>query len=153
MNDNNNKAATPEVKRRSKANKDIITTTEKGSVNINEAVIISIAKNAASQIPGVIRLTTNGKFAESFAFMLGRAQSKPDSVQIITLEDKLTVSVKIVVSYGKNIPELAQEIQLAIIHSIKEMAQIEVSSVDVIIEGIEEEEKIDGTTDLMESIV
>ena len=143
---------TPESKKNSKSNKDLITDTEKGSVSINESVIISIAKNVVSQIPGVIRLTSAGKFAESFAFMIGRTQSKPDSVQIKTLDNKTTVSVRIIVSYGKNIPELAQKVQLAVMQAIKEMTQLEVSKVDILIEGVEEEEQ-EETTDLLESIV
>ncbi|MEI6054599.1 MAG: Asp23/Gls24 family envelope stress response protein [Lentisphaerota bacterium] len=135
-----NEVTPSEIKKSAKARQDVITTTEKGSVSINEAVIVSIAKNAASHVPGIVRLTSTGKFAESIAFMIGRTQSKPDSVQIKTTGDKVGVSVKIIVSYGKNIPEVALNVQLAIIQAIKDMAQMEVSKVDVTVEGVEEEE-------------
>lgn len=130
-----------EIKKSAKNHQDLITTTEKGSVSINETVIVSIAKNAASQVPGVVRLTSTGKFAESIAFMIGRTQSKPDSVQIKALGDKVSVSARIVVSYGKNIPEVALNVQMAIIQAIKDMAQMEVAKVDITVEGVEEEDK------------
>lgn len=137
----NNKVKPLEIKKSGKVRQDVITTTEKGSVSINETVIISIAKNAAIQVPGVVRLTSTGKFAESIAFMIGRTQSKPDSVQIKTAGNKIEVSVRIIVSYGKSIPEVALNVQLAIMQAIKDMAQMEVTKVDVTVEGVEEEDK------------
>ncbi len=136
-----NEVKPSETKKTPKSQNDIVTTTEKGSVSINETVIISIAKNAASQVPGVVRLSSAGKFAESIAFMIGRAQSKPDSIQIKTSGSKTEVSVKIIVAYGKNIPEVALNVQMAIIQAINDMAMMEVSKVDVTVDGVEEEDK------------
>lgn len=148
--DNETKPA--DIKKSAKGNQDIITTTEKGSVRLNETVIVSIAKNAAYKVPGVVRLSSAGKFAESIAFMIGRTQSKPDSVQIKISGDKVEVCVRIVVSYGKNIPDVALNVQLSIVKAINDMAQMEVSKVDVMVEGVEEEDK-DETIEIVEPIL
>lgn len=137
----------------SKACDNFTTDTLKGTISINESVLISIVKNTAEQIPGIIRLTSAGKFAETMAFMIGRTKSKPDSVQIKLSEDELTVSIRIVAAYGYNIPELGLKLQMAISHAIKEMAQIEATNIDVFVENVEQEETNEPLVNNLELIV
>jgi len=134
-------------------NSNISTDTDNGSISINESVLISIIKDAAEQVPGVIRLTSTGSFAETMAYMIGRTKSKPDSVTIKWASKELFVSVKIIISYGINVHDLGHKVQMAIAQSIKTMAQIEPSAIDVYIENVEGEETNQKLYEFIEPIV
>ncbi|HBM16460.1 MAG TPA: hypothetical protein DD381_09005 [Lentisphaeria bacterium] len=127
--------------------------TDKGTISINESLVISIVKNAVLHVPGVVRLTSTGKFSDSIAFMLGRVKARPDSIDVILTSKELYISVRVIISYGVNINELGLKLQMAIAGSIKAIAQIDASRIDIFVENIEDQETNNNSLDLRTNIL
>jgi uncharacterized alkaline shock family protein YloU len=112
---------------------------EKGSIKLHEGVISSVVKNAALSVDGVIKLAVASSLTDSIAYMIGHKKSSDGAIEIEILEDEnVIVKIKVVVVYGENIPRIALDIQMTIIEKVKAITGMDVGSVDVIIQGIEE---------------
>ncbi len=104
-------------------------------LSIAPGVMETIISVAASEVEGVASL---GSFATSgIRSMLA---SKPSTSGIETKMDedgKLYVAIHVEVYYGFVLPELAASLRSAIAESLATQAGVEVSSVDVYIDGIQ----------------
>lgn len=110
--------------------------TEQGTIKLQEGVIASVVKNATCSIAGVIRLASSG-LTESIANIFGARKKSEGAIKINFSNEQATVEIKIIVEYGVNIPDLAINVQKAVIKEIKKITGIIVSQVNVIIQGIE----------------
>ncbi|MCP4179534.1 MAG: Asp23/Gls24 family envelope stress response protein [bacterium] len=112
---------------------------ERGSIKLHEGVISSVVKNAALSVDGVIKLAGVSTLTDSIAYMIGHKKSSEGAIEIEILDDEsVIVKLKVVVVYGENIPSVALNIQMTIIEKVKAITGMDVKSVDVIIQGIEE---------------
>lgn len=104
-------------------------------LSIAPRVMETIISVAASEVDGVASL---GSFATSgIRSMLA---SKPSTSGIETKMDeggKLSVAVHVEVYYGYVLPELAAQLRTAIAEALATQAGVEVSSVDVYIDGLQ----------------
>lgn len=112
--------------------------TDRGTVKLNDEVLSSIVKAVASKTPGVVRISSGSNVLENVAYFIGHSKTKDNAVKIEMSDEKINVTIKIVVAYGESIPQLASELQLSIIQKIKEFTGLETGKVDVIISGVEE---------------
>lgn len=106
---------------------------EKGSINISEDVISSVAKAAISEMEGVAGLsfTAGAELAE----MIGlKTLSKGIKVQFS--EGTMTVDVIITVKYGNNILDVAKAVQEKIFSVVQATTGIEDPTVNVHVSGI-----------------
>ena len=97
-------------------------------LSIAPGVMETIISVAASEVDGVASL---GSFATS---------GKPSTSGIETKMDedgKLSVAVHVEVYYGYVLPELAAQLRTAIAEALATQAGVEVSSVDVYIDGLQ----------------
>ncbi len=110
---------------------------EQGTVKLHESVIASVVKNAADSVPGVVHLAGNS-LSDSIAGLLGTKKRSDGAIKIEIIDDIATVEINIIAAYGENIPSLALQLQTTIIDEVKKIAGINVSRVNVNIQGVEE---------------
>lgn len=101
---------------------------ERGSINISEDVVAAIAVSAALEVDGV------GQLAQSNA-----GRSKKNAVKGVKLtigDDCVIVDLQILVKYGQPIPQVAQNVQEAVVNAIESMTELKVCQVNVRICGV-----------------
>ena len=111
----------------------IVSSNEKGSVNISEDVVTVIAATAASDVEGVY-----GPFitpSKEIAGFLGR-KGIAKGVKISIEEDTVAVDVSIIVEIGYAINEVGANVQKAIMAAVGDSLGITVTTVNVNICGI-----------------
>lgn len=123
MEENENKESTQEVS----AQKD-------ENIKIADDVVASIAGVAVSEVQGVYSMA--GGISEIFS---KKGLSKGIKVEVGEKETK--IDVNIVVEYGVRIPDVAFEIQNRVKKAVETMTGLNVSSVNIHIQGINIAEK------------
>ncbi|MCM8818231.1 MAG: Asp23/Gls24 family envelope stress response protein [Candidatus Omnitrophica bacterium] len=105
---------------------------EFGKVKIDDDVLAQIAGIAATQVPGVSKISTSivGGIAKIF-------RRKPDiGIKVILGEGEVSFELGIEVEYGVNIPEITYEIQEKIKKEVEKMSGLKVANVDVIVKEV-----------------
>ena len=113
-----------------------------GTIKLHEGVIASVVKNAACSVEGVIRLA-GSSLADSIADILGTKKRNDSAIKIDLDEDKAEIEISLIVEYGKNIPNLALNVQTTIIEDVKNITGLNVTKIDVIIQGIEDPKPVE----------
>ena len=109
-----------------------------GTITFANEVIATIAGLAAVDIPGVAGMS--GGFVDGFTELLGRKNlSKGIKVEVGT--EEVAVDIAIVVEYGTPVPEIAQNIQMAVMKSIETMTGLKVVEVNLNVQGIKFKEQ------------
>jgi len=109
-----------------------------GSIQIHKKVLVDIAVTATESIEGVSLMTPNLK--SRFMEFLGRTNN-PGVAVSIDKENQVTITVFVLVHYGKHIPDIARLVQDAIRTNIEQTTDINLSDVHVNIQGIERGEQ------------
>lgn len=105
-----------------------------GSIQISNEVIYSITKKATMEVNGVYSISTN--FAEDIIEKIGkRLFSK--GINISVEEGDVKVNINIIVKSSYKIYEVAAEVQSKIKSAIELMTNLNVSTINVNIVGIE----------------
>ena len=112
-----------------------------GNIKISVEVVSTIAGIAASEIDGVKCMYTS--FVDGFAQKIGAKKNTSKGVKVDMNNDSVSIDLYIVVDYGVKIPELAWTIQENVKKNVETMTGLEVSKVNIHIEGI----SFNGTTD------
>ena len=106
------------------------------SVKISNDVIATIAGTVVSQVQGVY--STAGGISELFG-----KKSATKGIKVDSTEGDIKIDVNIVVEYGVRIPDVAFEIQNKVKKAIETMTGLNVSNVNIHIQGINIPEKRD----------
>ena len=115
-------------------NKEYVTRCEEqGNVYISEEVLAGISAAAALEIEGVSGLTAN--LGSDIAELLGK-KSLAKGVSVKTEDDKVVVTLSILMAYGHTIPEVGKAVQEAVKNAVESMTGLEVSAVNVNVAGI-----------------
>lgn len=114
-------------------NEEIITEKDE-SIKIANDVVASIAGVAVSEVPGVAGMA--GGITEIFG---KKGLSKGIKVEVGEKDTK--IDVNIIVEYGVRIPDVAFEIQNRVKKAVETMTGLNVSSVNIHIQGINIAEK------------
>ena len=96
---------------------------ELGNIHISEEVLAAISA-AALEVEGVSSLGSQGK------------KNPARAVHIKLEEEKVVVSMSVLMAYGHTIPEMGKAIQEAVKVAIESMTGLEVSAVNVSVGGI-----------------
>ena len=105
-----------------------------GNIKISVDVVTTIAGIAAAEIDGVSNMYSS--FVDEFAQRLGAKKSSSQGVRVEMNGDTAGIDLYIVVDYGIKIPELAWCIQENVKKKVESMTGLEVSHVNIHIEGI-----------------
>ncbi len=106
-----------------------------GEIKVDNSVIGMLAKNAALEVEGVVGIVPACKVREYIA-----RWGKKDNIEgvIVSNPDEYSVSVtlKIIVYYGYNVLDVARKIQVRVGSAIRNFANLEVDSINVIIQEV-----------------
>ena len=97
---------------------------ELGNIHISEEVLAAIAAAAALEVEGVSSLTNPSK------------KNTTKGVRIKLEEEKVVVTMSVLMSYGHTIPEMGRAVQEAVKNAIESMTGLEVAAVNVSVGGI-----------------
>jgi uncharacterized alkaline shock family protein YloU len=61
------------------------------------------------------------------------------SIKITDDDDRITISIEIIVYYGVNIPQLCYDIQTKVRHNLSEATGLDIKAVNIRIEGIDKQ--------------
>ncbi len=106
---------------------------EMGEINISEEVLAMIAAAAALDVEGVSAL---GAGLGSDLSNVTTRKSLGKAVRLSVEEDKVTVDVALLVSYGYAVTDVAKAVQDAVISSVENTSGLHVSSVNVSVTGV-----------------
>ena len=106
------------------------------NVKIADDVITRIAQEAATRVEGVYNSYTTKR--DIGDFLPGRGQPK---TKVTADEEKSVADTSIVVEYGRNILEVAEEVQDAVKISLENMTDLDITAVNVHVNGVRAQEK------------
>ena len=104
------------------------------NLNISEDVIGIIAGLAASEVEGIAGMTLG--FVDGINQIIGSTKKYAKGVKIELDGKKVTVDLFVNVRYGVRIPDVAWSAQNAVKKSVENMTGLEVSSVNINVQGI-----------------
>ncbi|MEH7382392.1 Asp23/Gls24 family envelope stress response protein [Bacillus sp. JJ1533] len=106
---------------------------ENGSLYIKNDVLAMIASICAEDTEGV---TIVSGFKDGVSGMLNRNFHKNGITVIEEEEEEISLEVKIAIEYGLEIKKTCELLQQAILHEIKSMTGISLSSLTIKVEGL-----------------
>ena len=104
---------------------------EMGQINISEEVLATIAAAAAMEVEGVSSLAAG--FGSDMA---SSRKGLSKAVHLSVDEDKVTVEVALLVSYGYAVPTVARAVQEAVISAVENTSGLNVGCVNVSVIGV-----------------
>ncbi|HBR08354.1 MAG TPA: Asp23/Gls24 family envelope stress response protein [Clostridiales bacterium] len=106
---------------------------DRGSINISEDVIISMVRAAINEVEGVAALTQPA--ASELAELLGiKSASKGLKVQFV--DGQIAIDAVIMVRYGFNVVNVAQQVQDAVTAAIESMTGMGKPQVNIHVSGV-----------------
>ena len=117
----------------------VLNDTEMGDISIQDGVIASIAHRAALNVEGVSRLAGNS-IINSVAELVGNRRMQSRNISVTFGEEgDVAIEVKVVLKFGCCIPQVAKDIQKAVITDVEASTGTNVTGVHVVVKEIEEE--------------
>ncbi len=115
-----------------------------GNVKISVDVISKVASIAATEIKGVYGMSSSA--IGELAGILGAKKKGSRGVKVDVSDGTCKIDVFIIVDYGVKIPDIAWEVQESVKNNVESMTGMEVSKVNIHVEGVsfEKEEKEDA---------
>jgi uncharacterized alkaline shock family protein YloU len=107
--------------------------TQKSGLTFSNEVLEKIAGIAAGEVAGVAAMS--GGVVEGIAARLGR-KNLTKGVSVEFAEQEVTVSLKIIVEYGKSIPDIYAMVEDRVRNAIETMTGMHVVGVSVFVEDI-----------------
>ena len=104
-------------------------------VEISNDVVAVIAGIAVSDVPGVSGMAKG--FAGGLTEALSGKKNLAKGIKVEIADKEAKIDVNIIVEYGSRIPDVAFEIQSRVKKSVKEMTGLEVSAVNVHVQGVQ----------------
>ena len=105
---------------------------DNGNINISEEVVASISALAALEVSGVGGLGTGGI---ALGELLGK-KSLSKGVKVVINEKGTTVDVYMAVKYGEVVPDVAINVQNAVVNALESMANITTAVVNIHVVGV-----------------
>lgn len=118
---------------------DAVINNENGVITLNYDVVATVAGIAATECYGVVGMASKN-VKEGLVTLLKKENLKKGVVINISQENKVDVSLHIVVEYGINIPAISDTISSTVKYKLQEFTGLEVESVNIYVEGI----RVDG---------
>ena len=112
---------------------------EVGSVKVADEVISIVAGLAAIEVPGVARMS--GGVMGGINDMLGK-QNFSKGIKVTPNGKNVVIDVYVYIKYGYSIPDVAIALQEKIKEAVENMTGYEVTSVNIMVEGIRRKERV-----------
>ena len=104
---------------------------ELGNIHIAEEVLAAVAAAAAMEVKGVSALAAGTDIAE----LLGK-KNQAKGVRIHVEEEKVTVELSVMMTYGNTIPEVGKAVQENVKSTMESVTGLEIAAVNVSVAGI-----------------
>jgi uncharacterized alkaline shock family protein YloU len=108
--------------------------TELGKVVISEELIATLAGVAAVECYGLVGMSSR-KFKDGIAELLGR-DNLSRGVEVSREDDQLMIDLHIIVSYGTNIPQVANNVMEKVKYTLEKYTGLTVTQVNVHVQGV-----------------
>ncbi len=106
---------------------------KKGTLKVSENVVVTIARNAASEIDGVYRIANKPISIKS----LLKSSSDPGDIKVSMLDGVCRISMSIVARSGYNVVSVCEQIQEKVKAAVQSMTGVTVSRVDVSVADVD----------------
>lgn len=112
---------------------------ELGDVKIHDGVIATLTRRAALAVEGVSRLAGNA-LVDNLAEIVGsrRMQSRAIALEVNEL-NQISIEIKLNLKVGYTIPEVAENVQKAVISDVEKVTGMTVKTVHVLVQDIDDE--------------
>jgi uncharacterized alkaline shock family protein YloU len=110
-----------------------INTEDVGEIQIADDVVSAIAAIAANEVAGVHSMASG--LAGGIAEMLGK-KNLSKGIKVEINDNTAVIDIYIIIEYGCKISDVAQNIQEKVKNSIETMTGIEVSMVNIHVQGV-----------------
>lgn len=127
-----------------------ITETNNEEIKIADDVVSIIAGKAVSEISGVAGMA--GGFAGGISEVFSGKKNLSKGIKVDVGEKEVKIDVNIIVEYGARIPDVAFDIQNRVKKAVETMTGLNVSSVNIHIQGINIPEKRTAEPDTQEIV-
>lgn len=106
---------------------------ELGNIKIADDVVKTISAKAAQDVAGVYKLA--GGMADEVSKMLGKKRLT-NGVKVEVGEKECSVEVYVIVEYGYQISEVAQNVQKSVLTAVTTMTGLKVVEVNVFVQDV-----------------
>jgi uncharacterized alkaline shock family protein YloU len=106
-----------------------------GRITVTEDVIATIAGLAAMDCYGLVGMASRRQVKDSLSELLGR-DNPGRGVEVRMDRDGLEVDLYIIVSYGTNIYEIAQNVRDKVRYVLNETVGVTVDRVNIYVQGV-----------------
>ena len=113
---------------------------ELGAIHIHENVIASAVRKAVDNIDGVARLA-GSTIVNNIAELIGNKTIGDRAITVHIDGSNVAIEVKVNLVYGVNVPSVASNIQTKIVEEVENITGMTVTSVNVIIQELEDIDK------------
>ena len=111
---------------------------EMGDIKIHENVVASLVRQAALEQEGVSRLAGSA-LVDDIANLVGSRRMQSRAITVELGEDgRVGIEIKLNLIFGYRIPDVALQVQKAVIGTVEETTGMTVTRVNVVIQEIEE---------------
>jgi len=121
--------------------------TELGNIKIADDVVKVVASKAATDVKGIYKLA--GGVADEVNKILGKKRLT-HGVKVEVGEKECSIEAYIVVEYGYPIPEVATEVQEAIVKNVTELTGLKVVEVNVYVQDVKIREEEEETIEILD---
>ena len=115
---------------------------ELGNIRIADDVVKTIAAKAVADVEGVYKLA--GGVVDEVSKMLGKKRPT-NGVKVEVGEVECSIEVYLVIKYGYKIPEVAEEVQKAVLEEVSNLTGLKVVEVNVYVQNVRMEETEETT--------
>lgn len=115
-----------------------------GDVRIHDGVIATLTRKAALGVDGVSRLAGSA-FVDNFAEIVGSRRMQSRAINIFVDDNnQICIEIKLNLKFGYMIPEVAENVQKAVIANVEKVTGMTVTQVHVLVQDIDDENAVDG---------
>lgn len=122
-----------------------------GDVKIHDGVIATLTRRAALAIEGVSRLAGNA-LVDNLAEIVGSRRMQSRAIAIsVNDNNQISIEVKLNLKIGYTIPDVAENVQKAVIADVEKVTGMTVTTVHVLVQDIDDDTSFDDEADADEN--
>ena len=110
-------------------------TTKDGRVTITNDVIATVAGGAAIECYGIVGMASKNQIKDGIAEIL-RKENFAKGVVVTQEDEKITIDMYIIVSYGTKISEIAHNVQSQVKYNLDKTLGLPIQAVNIYIQGV-----------------
>ena len=114
---------------------------ELGLIHIHENVIATAVRKTIDEVDGVVRLA-GSTLVNNIAEIIGNKTIGDRAINVNIDGESVSIEVKVNMQYGVHVPTVASNVQTAIAKEVEKITGMTVTTVNVIVQELEEVETL-----------